>query len=175
MGLVTTVNRGLIRELSKLGGVASPEMLAAARVLKRSLRKTLGMKGNGKPSAPGEPPRKQSGKTQKSVISGAVGAAQRVAVTRFTAPLLEFGVDTAIDARAGKVRSRRDLFTGQAREVLKQSAERQRRRQRAQLRGQKAYKLKIDPRPFMQKALAAARDQMVDVTVSEIRRRLPSA
>lgn len=175
MGVVSTVNRRLLRELGTLGGVASPEMLAAAKALKRSLRKTLGVKGHGKPSAPGEPPRKQSGKTQKSVISGAVGTAQRVAVTRFTGPLQEFGVDTAVDARAGKVRSRRNLFTGQEREVLQESAERQRRRQRAQLRGQKAYKLKIEPRPFMQKALAAARDAMVDVTVSEIRRRLPSA
>ncbi len=189
MGLVATVNRGLIRQLERVGIVSSPELLAAARVLKRKIRKTLGAEGDafqgplrpGKtvhrraPSRPGEPPAKQTGGLQKSVISGAVGTAQRVAVTKFTAPLLEFGVDTEVDARRGTVRSRRDLFTGAAREVLKESAKRQQRRQRARTRSQKAHRLTIEPRPFMQRSLAAARDEMVDVTVSEIRRRLPSA
>ena len=170
---VLTVNRALIRTLKDLGRVSSPEMIGAAKVLRTEIKRTLGIKGKGKPSNPGEPPAKQTGALQKSVKSGAVGAAQRVAVLDFTAPLLEFGVDTRADGFAS--RSRRDLFTGESktlgRESLLAFSRKLVRRQRG---AKKTRHQKLEARPFMQRSLAAAAPQMVDVTVSTISRRLPA-
>lgn len=189
--VVAKWNRRLEQQLRTLGNVSSPEMIGAARVLAKSIRKTLGGTGDGAyqgpllpgqqglgraPSRPGQPPVKQTGALAKSVKRGAVGAAQRVAVIQFYAPFLEFGIDTEADAKAGTVRNRRDLFSGRAREVLAASARRQERRQRQRLRGgNRVKRLVIEPRPFMQRALAAVRGELVDVTVNQIRRRLPSA
>jgi hypothetical protein len=186
--VLLTVNRRLERELSEMGGARKPEMVETATAVKRSLRKVLGVKGNGKPSKPGEPPRKQSGGLQKSVVSGVVGAAQRVGLTKFTAPIQEFGLDTKADGATP--RSRKSLFGGAAREVKKASAQAHARRQerrnqvarRAKGRGSgnvagsaaKVRHEKIDARPFVQKALDdAGLDRLVDIQVNAIRRRLP--
>lgn len=192
--VVLEVNRRLMRELATVGRASSPELVSVSRVLARSIRKTLGGAGDAfqgpllasgrslgrAPSRPGQPPAKQSGQLQKSVKRGVVGAAQRVAVMEFYAPFLEFGINTEADAATGRVRTRRDLFTREALDVLVASRQRQERRQRARNRGRDrkgrpAHRLVIAPRPFMERALGAVRDRMVDVTVSEIRRRLPSA
>lgn len=171
---ILTMNRALMQTLGSLGRVSSPELLAAAKVLKKELKKTLGLKGKGKPSKPGEPPAKQTGKLQQSVLSGAVGAAQRVAVTKFTASLLEFGVDTHADKTTP--RSRRNLFSGKSRQVLAASAKAFSRKvaRRSRGRSAKVSHQVLDPRPFMQRSLAAAAPQMVDVVVSTISRRLPA-
>jgi hypothetical protein len=68
-----TMNRALMDTLGNLGRASSPELVAAAKVLKTELKKTLGLKGKGTPSKPGEPPAKQTGGLQKSVRSGVVG------------------------------------------------------------------------------------------------------
>lgn len=168
-------NRKIQQVLGSLGGVSSPEMLGAARALRREIKKTLGINGKGDPAPPGQPPAKQSGTLQKSVKSGAVGAAQRVAATQFTAPLLEFGVNTRADGAAP--RSRRDLFTRERKSILRESLKAFSRKLRRRQKGgsTKVRHQVLEPRPFMERSLAAARDEMVAVAVSEIRRRTPGS
>jgi hypothetical protein len=170
---ILTINTRLVRELSNLGGARTPEMTGAAKVLKKSLKKVLGIKGNGKPSKPGEPPRKQSGELEKSVVSGVVGAGQRVGLTSFVAPLLEFGVDTRADGVAP--RSNRDLFTREQREISLPNVQKLARKFHRRKAGntKKVRHQKLDARPFVDKAIEAAEQKIVDVQVSAIRRRLP--
>lgn len=177
MGLIGKViverSRAADAFLANIGGARSPEMAAAAKVLRREIRKELGRQGGGKPSKPGEPPRKQHGDLQKSVKEGVVGATRRVAVTDFTAPFLQFGVDTKAD-RANP-RSRRNLFTGHVREVLKAS-ERALARKAERRRSGKSTKvrdMKLEPRPFMEKPLARSADEMTGTMVRLIRGRTP--
>ncbi|HNB58679.1 MAG TPA: hypothetical protein PK308_00100 [Phycisphaerales bacterium] len=182
------VNQRLNRELAEMGGARKPEMVETATLVKRSLRKVLGVKGHGKPAPPGQPPRQQKGNLRKSIVSGVVGAGQRVGLTSFVAPLQEFGVDTKADGAAP--RSRKNLFTGATREVKKASAQAAARRnerrnqvaRRKSGRGagnivgdtSKVRHEQIDARPFMQQALDdAGLDRIVDVQVNAIRRRLP--
>lgn len=172
--VLLSVNRRLERELREMGGSTKPEMLETAKLLKQALRKRLGVKGRGKPSKPGESPREQSGGLRKSVVSGAVGAAQRVGLTKFTAPILEFGLDTKADGATP--RSRRDLFSGALRAVKKGSARAAARRQERRNAGgsPKVRHERIEARPFMQQALEdVGLDRLVDVQVNAIRRRLP--
>lgn len=182
------VNREAARVLKQLGRATSPEMIDGAKVLKRAIRRVLGVPGHGKPAPPGEPPRKQSGAMHKSVRSGVVGARQRVAVLDPAAPMQQFGVDTASDGALP--RSRRDLFTGAARDVQRASrrahARRQERRnqvaRRATGRGSgnvvgRASKVRhttIEPRPFMERALTEADPKMVGTVVANITRQLPA-
>lgn len=172
--VLLSVNRRLERELAEMGGARKPEMVETAALVKQALRKRLGVKGRGKPSNPGESPRQQSGGLRKSIVSGVVGAAQRVGLTKFTAPLLEFGVDTRADGAAP--RSRKDLFSGAAREVKTSSKRAAARRQERRNAGgsAKVRHEKIEPRPFMQQTLEdVGLDRLVDVQVNAIRRRLP--
>jgi hypothetical protein len=177
MGLVRKVlierNKAAEQFLASVGGARSPEMAAAAKVLRREIRKELGRVGHGKPSAPGEPPRKQKGELQKSVKEGVVGIGRRVAVTDFTGPILQFGVDTKAD-RANP-RSRRNLFSGQAREVLaaSQRAFARKAERRRQGKSTKVRDMKLEPRPFMEKPLARSQDEMVGTMVRLIRGRTP--
>lgn len=168
------VNQRLNRELAEMGGARKPEMVETATLVKRSLRKVLGVKGHGKPAPPGQPPRQQKGNLRKSIVSGVVGAGQRVGLTSFVAPLQEFGVDTKADGAAP--RSRKNLFTGATREVKKASAQAAARRQARRNAGgsAKVRHEQIDARPFMQQALDdAGLDRIVDIQVNAIRRRLP--
>ncbi len=171
--VVLQVNRELETALRSLGGASSPEMRENARILKKSIKGVIGTKSK-KVSAPGEPPIGKSGGLQKSVVSGVVGAGQRVAVMKFTAPLLQFGVDTRGDGTAP--RSRRNLFTGAAREVERSSllafSLKVARRQSG--KSTKARHMKLDARPFMERGLARAQDQMIGATVSTIQRRTPA-
>lgn len=143
------VNRRLERELRSLGGANSPEMREAAKVLKRSIRRVLSTRGGGQPSAPGQPPHRQSGRLAGSVRDGAVGPGRRVAVTWYTAPILEAGIDSSLPLRSGKRRRRPGGLA---------------RRQ-----------LKIAARPFLQRSLDAVRDQMPGVIATHMRDRLTEA
>lgn len=180
-------NRAADRFLAELGGARSPEIVEPARALYSAIRKVLSRKGAAVqgplrpgqetrkrlPSAPGDPPAKQTGRLAKSVRRGVVGTGQRVAVTAFYAPLLEFGVDTRRDR--AQPRSRRDLFTGEAREVTRDSRKALARKVARRDRGsRKTRQVRIAARPFMQRALESVREAMVNVAVSEIRRQSPN-
>jgi hypothetical protein len=169
VGLI--INKQLEDMLHSLGKANSPELIDAARALRGGIRKAIRPKSK-QVSAPGETPIGKSGGLEKSVISGAVGTGQRVAVTKFTAPLLQFGVDTHADRSVP--RSRRDLFTGLGREV-KALSERAfvRKAERRGLGSRKTRQQKLDPRPFMEKGLANAGEAMQDVFVSAVQRRTP--
>jgi hypothetical protein len=121
-------------------------MKEASKILARSIRRTLAVRGGGTPSRPGEPPRKQRGSLAKNVRTGVVGAERRVAATWFTAPILEGGIDSSLPLRSGKGRRRRS--------------------------GQASRRIKIAPRPFMQRSLDAVQSEMVNVFVSEAQNRL---
>jgi hypothetical protein len=169
VGLI--VNRELDSMLHNLGKANSPELIDAARALRTGIRKTIRPRSK-QVSAPGEPPIGKSGGLEKSVISGAVGTGQRVAVTKFTGPLLQFGVDTHRDTAVP--RSRRDLFTGLGREVKALSEKAFIRKSERRAGGsRKTRQQKLEPRPFMEKGLAAAHEAMQDVFVSAIQRRTP--
>jgi len=95
------------RFLANVSNAKDEAIKQDATILARSIRKTLSVSGNpkgirpgkarrafgGTPSAPGQPPHKQSGQLAKSVAHGVVGAGRIVAVTRFTALWMEEGLD----------------------------------------------------------------------------------
>jgi hypothetical protein len=167
-GATVTVNRGIERALNELGGVRSPEMRKAGNTLARSIRKTLSVSGGGglatrlssrathvvggTPSSPGQPPHRQTGHLAKSVKAAPSGDAIKVGPLAFTSLFLEEGVK----AVKGETRTSRG------------------RRNRSRVT-KKRKTLTIAARPFMAKALAAARDKMVDVFVAEGRKHLERA
>lgn len=168
------VNRRLERTLADLGGAKSPELIAAARELVKSIKREVSRRGRGSPSEPGQPPARQSGRLWKSIKQAAVGTGRRVAVTAFYGPFLEFGLDTEGDRSQGQAtpRSRRDLFTGLARGVTAKARRAFERKQQRRAAGQ-GHERRLKPRPFMAQALARAEASMTDVVVSEIQRRTP--
>ena len=132
-GITNTLNR----ELRAIGGADSAEMKGAAKLLKASFRRVLNVRGRGRPSAPGEAPRRQSGQLARSVTDGVVGDARRVAVAWFTAPILEGGIYSTLPLRSGKSRRRKG--------------------------GKATRALAIAARPFRQRAIDAVKDHMADV------------
>lgn len=106
MSAVLKINRALEKELRSLGGVNSKEMIEARKAVARSWRRVLGTRGSGRPSAPGEAPRRQTGSLVKSVRSGVVRDQGRVVVQWFTGALLEEGVNTSLPIRSRKRQSR---------------------------------------------------------------------
>lgn len=172
--VVVTVNKAAQDFLATLGGARSPELAAAAKVLRREIKKELSHRGHGQPSAPGQPPNRQTGALERSVKEGVVGSGRRVAVTDFTAPFLEYGVNTRADQ--AHPRSRRDLFTGLERLVSRDSA-RALARKVGRRGGGASGKVRhqvIEPRPFMEKPLERSTDEMVALAVHVIRSRTPS-
>ena len=151
-GATVTVNRSVERALNEIGGVKSPEMRAAGNTLARSIRKTLSVAGGGQPSAPGQPPHRQTGQLAKSVKAAPSGDAIKVGPLAFTSPFLEEGV------KAVKGETRTSRGRGSRRRVTK-----------------KRRSLTIAARPFMARALDACKDKMVDVFVTEGRRHLERA
>lgn len=173
--VVRTTNKALMAQLRTLGTATSPEMKGAAKALKKGIQKAIGPVSK-TVSRPGEPPKGKTGGLKKSVKEGIVGAGRRVAVTKFTAPFLQWGVDTIADANAAAPRSRRNLFTGAAETVQAQSNKAFRRRQRQRSRGDARRRPTVlAPRPFMEKGLQNAEGEMTAVVVSAIRRRTASA
>jgi hypothetical protein len=167
-GATITVNRGVERALNELGGVRSPELRAAGNALARSIRKTLSVAGGGslaaslkgkrlhavggQPSAPGQPPHKQTGQLAKSVKAGPSGDAIKVGPLAFTSLFLEEGVNaTKGDRRTSRGRGSRKRTTVKQRTLV------------------------IAARPFMARSLEAAKDKMVDVFVTEGRKHLERA
>jgi len=159
---VKAVNQDIARRLARLGGANSPVLKGASRALAKTVRRGLPVKGGagiatslksrrlraigGTPSAPGEPPRRQTGQLAKSIKEGPVGTGRRVGVLRFTGAMLEEGVNATLggtSARATRGRRGRP------------------RKARAAKRS-----LTIAPRPFMQRAIDRARPEMVDVMVT---------
>lgn len=157
-GATVQVNRKLERTLNELGGVRSPEMRAAGNTLAKSIRKTLSTRGGGQPSAPGQPPRRQTGALAKSVKAAPLGDVIRVAVLRFTAAFLEEGVS----AVKGDLRTSRGRRSNRGK-LTPHSRARTTRKKR---------NLVILARPFMARALAAVRGQLLDVFVREGRKHL---
>ncbi|MGE0554345.1 MAG: hypothetical protein AB7R55_13035 [Gemmatimonadales bacterium] len=131
----------LTRAARRLGDADSAPVKAAAGALARGLRRVLRSSRGGAPSRPGQVPKLQTGALAKSVRQGVdSGGYRRVAVTRYTAPILEAGVDTSLPPRSGKARRRK---AGQARR-----------------------KLRIAARPFFRRGIDLAMPEMVDVFVS---------
>lgn len=167
-GAAITVNRGVERALNELGGVRSPEMRKAGNTLARSIRKTLSVGGgggmasslstrqtsfrSGAPSAPGQPPHRQTGQLAKSVKAAPSGAAIKVGPLAFTSLFLEEGVK-AVKGETRRSRGRRN----RSRVTKKQRT------------------LTIAARPFMARALAAVQSKLVDVFVTESRKHLERA
>lgn len=165
-GATIQVNRGVERALNELGGVRSPEMRKAGNTLARSIRKTLSVAGSGlavtlktrheslaqNPSKPGEPPRRQTGQLAKSVKAAPSGDAIKVGPLAFTALFLEEGVKAV----------KGDRRTSRGRRTRRRTTKKRRT-------------LTIAARPFMARSLAAVRDKMVDVFVTEGRKHLERA
>jgi hypothetical protein len=143
-------DRATKRLLADVGGANTPEMRAAARVLAKSIRKQLSKKGTRKDrSKPGEAPRRQSGKAVKSIGVEVVGGVTRVGTGRFTLRILQDGATHATRGaevdRAGKRRHKRKTL--------------------------KRPSVTIEPRPFMEKALAEALPQMEGDFVGELQKK----
>lgn len=151
-GATVQVNRGVERALNELGGVRSPEMRAAGNTLARSIRKTLSVRGGGQPSAPGQPPHRQTGRLAKSVKAAPSGDAIKVGPLAFTSLFMEEGVNAVKgDRRTSRGRGSRKRVTTKKRSLV------------------------IAARPFMARALDAVKSQMVDVFVTEGRKHLERA
>lgn len=105
---IKQVTRKMNAALADIGGANSPELKAAAGTLAKSIRKVLSVSGGGtqassiktrrrrviggRPSTPGQPPHKQTGRLSRSVKHGPVGAGRRVGVLAFYAGFQEEGV-----------------------------------------------------------------------------------
>ncbi len=114
-GSLAGLRRDHDRFLVEVSNAKDEAIKEDATILARSIRKTLSVSGGpkgirpgkakhafgGTPSAPGQPPHKQSGQLQKSVKQGIVGAGRIVAVMRYTGLWLEEGINAQAQ-RAGK-------------------------------------------------------------------------
>lgn len=165
---IKAVRQEIDRRLARIGGANSPALKAAARALAKSVRRVLSVKGGarvasslkskrlraigGTPSAPGEPPRKQTGRLAKSVKEGPVGTGRRVGVLAFTGPLLEAGVHATKGAASARSSIGRLLRSG--------------RRGKSRKARAASRSLAIAARPFMQRAIDLAQPEMVDVLVT---------
>ncbi len=132
---ISTAMKALKKEMAEIGGAATPEMKAAGRVLARSIRKQVSVKGDeSHPSAPGSPPHRVTGRLYKSVGIEVVGGVLRVGESWFTSRLLEEGVDATLPTKSGKLRRRKSRLAKR--------------------------RIKIAARPFMQRAAAEALPKM---------------
>lgn len=104
---VAQAMRGLKKEMADIGGANTPEMKAAGRVLRSAIKKQLskqgiryagplrpGAKPKTIPSAPGEPPRRVTSRTYRSVGTEVVGGVLRVGERWFVGRLQELGVSS---------------------------------------------------------------------------------
>lgn len=149
------VNESIRGTLADLGGANSPEIKAMAKQLRKAIVKVVSVSGGGQPvasiksrklrsvggtpSAPGQPPHRQTGQFSKSIGYGVVGTGMRVGPLRFTGLMLEEGV--------------------QATRGTRKAATRGRRRQKA---GTVQRTVTIAPRPYLQKAIDMAAEKMGD-------------
>lgn len=150
-GVLSDLTRQTTRNLQEISGARSPALLKAAQVLRTGWRRVLSVPGGGRASAPGDAPKRQTGKLARSVKQALTETGRKVAVTWFTAPMLEAGVDTALPTRAnrrGKTRVRQGRYKGGAKRLV------------------------IAPRPSAARALAASQTAMDDAMVGGIRAEL---
>lgn len=124
---------GLQRFTRELYNARSPEIAEAAKVLRRSIARTLSVRGNSTHSAPGSPPFRQSGQLAKSVAQGVVNEGRRIAIFAFFAEFQELGINAPLVRRSAKSR-----------------------------RAVKGV-LSIAPRPFLQRSIDLAMPDMVGV------------
>lgn len=149
------------RFFADLTGADDPGTKGAARALMRSIRKQLakraaaerrsfqGVQQRTERSAPGEAPRRVTGKLYKSVGSEVVGGIRRVGPASFVGRLLEEGVNTTIATTpSGRAFSKRRRKSGKARRTLI-----------------------IARRPFMEAALEDALPKMEGEAVSSLQAR----
>jgi len=159
-------NKALGAIMADVGGANTPELRESANVLRKHIRRQVskkatlaqgpvrpGAKMRGLPSAPGEAPRRQTGRLARSVGQEVVGGVRRVGTNYFVGRLLETGVDSSGEARPTK--------TGKLRGHSKTAKGRERRNN----------KIRIEPRPFMEAAAKAAEEEMGDAFVVTLRRR----
>lgn len=149
-----------LRELGfELASSKSPELIASARILRRSLARTTAVSGGariassirskrlraigGRPAPPGQPPHAQTKQLTKSFMEGPVENGRRVGPIRFTGRLQETGVDATVGTKKTRKSGRG----------------------KGQLSGTVQRTIRIPARPFMAKALAAVQDQMIGATV----------
>lgn len=90
--LVTKDVETMTRDIS---GADSEPVKAAATVLQKEWRRLLSNRGGGKPSSPGSPPAKQSGRLQRSIRTAVVQGVRRVGSSDFRSWMTEFGTDQA--------------------------------------------------------------------------------
>lgn len=119
-----------------------PEVIESSKALVKGLRRVLSVRGRGRPSAPGRPPHRQTGRLARSVNHGLRGGERVVAITDFKGLFQEEGVETRATLSSG----------------------RRRRQGRVARRA-----VRIPPRPFMQAGFEAARDEMTNTTVAVAR------
>jgi HK97 gp10 family phage protein len=92
LALVTKDVERVTRDIS---GADSDAVKAAATVLLKEVKRLIGTKGGGKPSAPGQPPARQSGRYFKSWRQAVVQGARRVGTADFRSWMQEYGTDKA--------------------------------------------------------------------------------
>jgi hypothetical protein len=88
-----SVNKDLVKMTAVISGANSEPVKQAATVLQKNWRRILNVRGGGKPSSPGTPPRRQSGRLWKSIRQAVVDGVRRVGSGDFVAWMDEFGVD----------------------------------------------------------------------------------
>ncbi len=154
------LNRTVRQSLAAVGGATSPEMTACGKILRRTMARVLAVPGGaaiassiksrrlrvigGTPSAPGEPPHAQTRQLMKSVKAGVVGTGIRVGPLRFTSLMLEQGVSaTAGDRKQRNRPTTRSRFRG-----------------RRQLAGKVQRTLTVPARPYLERAVELAKDEM---------------
>lgn len=144
--------RDMERLVAETTGANTEPVKQASFALARNWRKVLSVPFvDGGPSAPGEAPRSRTRKLRKSIKSAVVEGVRRVGSASFRARLLEFGY-------AG----RRSF------EVAKVAVTRGNRFRRTLV----AQGGPQPPRPHASVAMEQSKDQMVDVFVSEVQRRV---
>lgn len=86
------LRRALDRETAKATGANSPAVRKAGLVLRRHIRRVIGVHGTPhKPSAPGAPPHRIEGELWRSIRSQVVSGVRRVGSGFYRARLTEFG------------------------------------------------------------------------------------
>jgi HK97 gp10 family phage protein len=92
LALVTKDVERVTRDIS---GADSDAVKAAATVLLKEVKRLIGTSGGGKPSSPGTPPARQSGKYYRSWRQAVVQGARRVGTSDFRSWMHEYGTDKA--------------------------------------------------------------------------------
>lgn len=110
------VNTDVARMTAEISGANSEPVKRAATVLQKEVRRLLNTRGGGKPSAPGSPPHRQSGRLWRSWRQAVVQGIRRVGSGDFRSWMAEFGTDR--EAPRPYARPALENVAGQMAEVL---------------------------------------------------------